>query len=174
MGELNMGDLAVLEDLVEWAVADYPAEKYALVIWNHGGGWRDRMDRMIEETSDAIDRGDTDWGVAKAVCTDDTDGDKLYTREVQMALEDAKKKTKAELDLVGFDACLMGMVEIAYAVRAVADVVVGSGEIEPGDGWPYDPILKQLTEKPTQDAKELAGVIVREYVDFYPEAGNPK
>jgi clostripain len=40
LGELNMGDPQTLVDFASWAVTEYPAEKYLLVIWNHGGGFR--------------------------------------------------------------------------------------------------------------------------------------
>ena len=35
--ENNMDDPAVLQDFIEWGMAKYPAERYGLVLWNHGG-----------------------------------------------------------------------------------------------------------------------------------------
>ena len=40
IGEANMGDPQTLVDFVQWAATNYPAERYALVLWDHGGGWR--------------------------------------------------------------------------------------------------------------------------------------
>jgi hypothetical protein len=111
--------------------------------------------------------------VIKAVAFDDTDGDELYMKEVQTALEQAQANLTAslgtpfKLDLVGFDACLMGMVEVAYALRNVANYVVGSEEVEPGEGWPYDAILGALAAQPSADAKSLATVIVSKYGAYY-------
>lgn len=173
LGEQNMGDPAVLEDFVEWAVTTYPAEYYALSIWNHGGGWRVLREKMIEEVRSARSRGEADWSVARAVAWDDTDNDKLYMKEVQNALEAAKPKikdrsgTQVKLDIVGFDACLMGMVEVAYAMRNVANYVVGSEETEPFDGWPYDPVLSDLVSIPTFSPTDVAGLIVNKYGDAY-------
>lgn len=173
LGEENMGDPNVLQDFVEWAVTNYPAEHYALVIWNHGDGWRN----MIREMSEAVRSARApagDWAVVKAVATDDTDNDKLYMKEVQTALQNAKFRsqgrtgTSVKLDLVGFDACLMGMVEVAYALRDVANYVVGSEETEPLGGWPYDAILGALDATPSFSPEDLAGTIVTEYVDSYP------
>jgi hypothetical protein len=61
--------------------------------------------------------------VARAVAWDDTNSDVLYMKEVLQALEGAKQgiqerlHTALKIDVVGFDACVMGMVEVAYALR---------------------------------------------------------
>jgi hypothetical protein len=70
-------------------------------------------------------------------------------------------------DLLGFDACLMSMLEIHYQIRDMCGVIVSSQEVEPGDGWPYDAVLTQLGSDPTMGAVALGRVIVGEYVDFY-------
>lgn len=174
LGEQNMGDPVVLQDFVEWAVTNYPAEHYALVIWNHGGGWRMGREKMFENARATITRGEPDVGIARAVAWDDTDNDKLYMKEVQTALEAAKQRlqerlnTVVKLDVVGFDACLMGMIEVAYALRNVANYVVGSEETEPFDGWPYDPFLNTLVGTPSSNPEDLASNIVTEYVSSYP------
>jgi hypothetical protein len=170
LGEKNMGNPEVLRDFVEWGVTNYPAEHYAVVIWNHGDGWRPMPELQVRMSRNARSLGKPDPGVVKAVASDDTDGDILYMREVQTALETAKNHLKESIDkfdIVGFDACLMGMVEVAYAVRNVTDYLVGSEESEPGYGWPYDKILQALSTTPTLSPKDLAGTIVTEYVDFY-------
>ena len=41
LGETNTGDPIVLTDFIVWSVKNYPAARYMLVIWNHGGGWDD-------------------------------------------------------------------------------------------------------------------------------------
>ena len=46
MGELNMGDPATLTNFINWATAAYPADNYALILWNHGGGWRALYDDL--------------------------------------------------------------------------------------------------------------------------------
>ncbi len=37
--EVNTGDPAALVDFTTWAMTSYPAERYALIIWDHGGSW---------------------------------------------------------------------------------------------------------------------------------------
>ena len=48
IGEVNMGDGEVLVDFVRWAPQAYPAERYALIIWDHGQGWRFRRAVQID------------------------------------------------------------------------------------------------------------------------------
>jgi hypothetical protein len=72
-----------------------------------------------------------------------------------------------KIDIVGFDACLMSMIEVAYQIKDAAELSVGSEESEPNEGWPYDRILKALTSKPSMSPAELAGTITREYLSSY-------
>lgn len=173
LGEENMGDPNTLQDFVEWTVTNYRANHYILVIWNHGDGWRQYQEDMLKTALEAETRAETDWAVAKGVASDTTDGDKLYMKEVQDALTSAKQELQdrnnlsLKLDIVGFDACLMGMVETAYALRDVTNYMVGSEELEPGDGWPYDDILRNLTTTPTMTPVQLATQIVTDYGASY-------
>lgn len=154
MGEINMGDGNSLKDFIVWAITNYPAKKYALVAWNHGGGWRIRGPKAK---------------VYKAVCWDEgSNDDCLYMLEFQSAVKSALQQVSvAKLDIIAFDACLMGMVEVASDIKDVAKVMVGSEEVEPGAGWPYTPILTQLEAAPTMDAKSLSTIIVDEYNNSY-------
>lgn len=169
LGEANMGDPNVLRDFVEWGVTNYPAEHYALVIWNHGDGWRLMKEKLTEQGTLKMSRGESDTPVARAIASDDTDDDILFMREVQDALTAARDRnnTMVKLDLVGFDACLMGMIEVGYAIRDNALFMVGSEETEPWDGWPYDDILWDLHNNPHYSPQDLAGVIVNKYHGSY-------
>ncbi|NIM12971.1 MAG: hypothetical protein GTO45_12660 [Candidatus Aminicenantes bacterium] len=175
LGEKNMGDPEVLRDFVEWGVKNYPAKHYALVIWNHGDGWRGnmlKMQQLMLKIKDARSERGQEGGISKAIASDDTDNDVLYMKEVQEALESAVTNLKGnngfeKFDIIGFDACLMGMVEVAYAMRNVTHYMVGSEDLEPGDGWPYDLILKELTSVQSVTPDKLARIIVTEYVNSY-------
>ncbi|NOK08012.1 clostripain-related cysteine peptidase [Corallococcus exercitus] len=157
LGEANMGDPKVLEDFVRWGMRTYPARHYALIIWDHGQGYRDLTVAPRAEVSRSVS------GAAfRSVSHDETNRDQLYNSEVQQALRNALQGRK--LDLLGFDACLMAMVETAYAMREFADVMVASEDLEPGDGWAYHLWLKQLRNHPDSSAEQLA----RSIVDTYP------
>lgn len=183
IGEANMGDGDTLKAFVNWAVENYPSDKYALILWNHGGGWRSRREnllRALKSSRTSMDvrrvmselnsvRGDPmdkfDHPPYKAICWDDTnDGDNLYTSEVQEALDAADQ----DVDLIGMDACLMAMVEVAHQFRSTgADVMAGSEATEPGAGWPYDTILENLVNASSSTAQELGSIIVEDYYRYY-------
>ena len=42
MGEVDMASPQALHGFVSWAASEFPADHYALVLWNHGAGWRSR------------------------------------------------------------------------------------------------------------------------------------
>ncbi|MBI5194984.1 MAG: hypothetical protein HZA10_01535 [Nitrospirae bacterium] len=150
--EVNMADPQTLIDFVKWGMDNYPANNYAVILWNHGGGWR--APELAEK-------------VTKAVCWDDTSGgDSLYSNELQGALQTIEAD-RVQVTLLGFDACLMGMVEVAYEVKDSAAVMVGSEETEPGDGWPYNTLLADLAAAPAMTASDLATVIVNRYGQSY-------
>jgi hypothetical protein len=78
-----------------------------------------------------------------------------------------KKKLTRKIDILGMDACLMSMMEVYYQMRDVAEFSVGSEESEPGEGWPYDRILKALAAKPAMSPEELSKTIVSQYLASY-------
>ena len=152
IGEANMGDAQTVIDFAEWAVAAYPAERYAIVFWNHGSGWWPARTRSVVHT--------------RAVCYDDTDGeDALSVGELRTALA-AITADNGRLALLGFDACLMGMVEVAYELRQYATVMLGAEGDVVGEGWTYDTVLAQLTASPTMSATQLGTTVVDDYLDY--------
>jgi len=187
IGEANMGDPDTLEDFINWGTSAYPANNYALVMWNHGGGWRDNVARAkllsrrdalqaqaAREPSEQLRRELADIErelrekppqFLKGVCWDETNGnDYLENREVRQAMDAATQ----DVDLLGYDACLMGMIEVAYEARNTGPgVMVGSEETEPGDGWPYDTFLQDLANNPTATPAQLATYIVDRYYASY-------
>ena len=148
LGEVNMGDPEVAIDFIEWGVENYPAERYALVFWDHGGAFR-------------------------GVCYDDTvpgsdDYDMINMSDLHYVTESMYQIIgNRRVDLVGFDACLMAQVAVLYEVKDYASVAVASGFNEPGDGWPYELVLGPLVNDPNMDEKELAEIISETYIYSY-------
>ncbi len=154
LGELNMGTPQTLINFANWAVTNYPAKKYLLVIWNHGGGFRST-------------------GLAKDIAWDDTSGgDKITMSELEYALSAISTQMGKNVDIVGMDACLMAMTEVAYQIKDYADILVTSEENVPNDGWPYDSILSQLVSYPTMTPNQLATNIVDSYIFSYTASDN--
>jgi hypothetical protein len=191
--EVNTGDPEALIDFITWAYQAYPAERYGLVLWNHGSGWKDEDIYHIARhhgVADKITRGQV-RGLAsgkpsrtlfhttleklvveavegeRAILFDDSSADFLDNQEMRSVLQEAVRRIKQPFDLLGFDACLMNMLEVHYQIRDMCHLVVGSQETEPGDGWPYDAVLAPLAEDPDMTPETLGRVIVDAYVDFY-------
>jgi hypothetical protein len=146
--ELNMGDpatLAAFIDDVKAVVGDGPM--YFLVLWNHGDGWRRRS------------IGDEGPRRFKQVCNDETSGDWLETRELHTAM------AGKDLTLVGFDACLEGMVEVAYEIRNDAQVMVASEETEPVEGWDYTGLLDLFMTTGDRSPAYFGRVTVDTFID---------
>ena len=139
LGERNLGDAGTLAEFIEYGFTRFPAERTALILWDHGAGWPgmgpdegnefDILD--LQEISNGIEAGLENAGIDK-------------------------------LDLVGFDACLMGTFEVALAMAEHADVMVASQELEPGHGWDWQ-ALEILTSNSSVDAKTLGLAIANGY-----------
>jgi hypothetical protein len=186
VGKVNMGDPKRLMDFVKWAVKAYPAERYALVLWNHGQGWDD-TDIYADERHRSLRRlanrpirhalfhtparrllaSATRDPRARAILLDDDAKDFLDNIEMKKVLADTKKLLKRKLDILGMDACLMSMAEVGYQVCESADFTVGSEQTEPADGWPYTDILGELAKHPAMTPRDLSALIVDKYIASY-------
>lgn len=179
LGEVNTGEPNTLRDFIVRGMRQYPADHYALVIWNHGTGWldvdhyapvRDIGDpahrshgAIFRSTLRKITEGDT----TRPIAYDDTSKDFLDTAGLRRAFSEAEALTGRRLDLIGMDACLMAAVEGARELAAHADYFVGSQEVEPMDGWPYALILQGLNATPDMAPADLADRVVRDYARAY-------
>lgn len=143
LGEVDMGQPAVMRSFVQWAQQNYPADHYLLDIWDHGAGWRHRALRA-----------------GRGVSFDDTSSNFLTTPQLVTALQGLP------LDIIAFDASLMGMVEIAHQIRNLAPIMVASEESPPGEGYPYDRVLQPLIDNPSLSPSQLASTIVNQTVDY--------
>jgi hypothetical protein len=103
----------------------------------------------------------------RGIAYDDDAKDFLDNVEMKKVLSSAKKMLKRKIDILGMDACMMSMAEVGYQLRDSVSLAVGSEEVEPGDGWPYDRILGKLAKKPEMMPRELASTIVDEYLASY-------
>ena len=186
LGRVDTGDPQCLLDFVRWAIARFPAERYALVLWNHGQGWDD-SDIYAAERHRSLRRlaggrirhalfrppvrkllkGAIRKMADYAILLDDDAKDFLDNVELKRVVAAAAEAAGGKLDVLGMDACLMSMAEVGYQVRESARVLVGSEQTEPGDGWPYDAVLGALAQHPEMEARDLGALIVKAYLASY-------
>jgi hypothetical protein len=174
--ETNTGDPQILYSFCKWALDNYPADRYALILWNHGSGWwEDAKSRAAGPAGRRPHQPLFKHSFPQAhrsICYDDTSGgDALDNRELRVVLAGFCALLGRKIDLLGMDACLMNMVEVAYQLRDSVNVIVGSEIEEPFDGWPYAEILSRLTARPRQDATAFARWIVKSYLSSYQGKG---
>ncbi len=131
---VDMGDKQTLRDFIAWSKANYPAQHYCVVVWNHGNGWRQMPFVQF---------------ITRGVSYDDETGNAIATTELPYALGPDK------LDIVAWDASLMQMLEVAYEIRNSASFVVGSEESPPGQGFPYDLVFAPMRDNPDDTPKNL-------------------
>jgi len=125
--EMNFGDGATLEWFITEVATLYPSDNLGITIWDHGMGW---IECSFDETS---------W-------------DRIHMPEMKAAIENAN----VYIDILSFDACNMGNIEVAYEAYTTGLVgyMVGSEESVPFDGYPYDfmwtPVANDETRTPAQ------------------------
>ncbi len=182
LGETNTGDPAVLRDFLLWGIRKYPAKRLMVVIWNHGGGADDTDDfatggprRRLGTPAKPKRRplflkpAVSLTGIARRkIALDVEAADFLDNLELKKVLADVREKLGRPIDILGLDACLMSMVEIAWQLRGSVSHLVGSQENEPAAGWPYDAILTALHATPAMKPEKLAATVVESYLASFP------
>ena len=140
----NMGDAQTLYAFLDFANTNFPAEKTAVIFWNHGGG---------SVTGASFDQ---QFGFDSLTLAE------MYSAFNAVWPADADHPA---LDLVGFDTCLMATVDVAAVFRHFAHYLVASQEVEPGNGWLYSGWLGALAEDPDMDGEEFGINICNTYYD---------
>lgn len=132
---LNMDLDSTLKDFLNWGIKTYPADRYGVVFWNHGGQWQGFG-------------GDTQDG------TTHTDG--LSTAVIKKALTDTLSQNNlSKLDFIAFDTCLMGGAEVLVDFVGYCDLFIANAELDYGDGLEYGGELNLLKQDPTMDIMEF-------------------
>lgn len=154
LGEVDMSSGETLVDFVQWAVANYPANKYVLILSDHGMGWPGGW-------SDPAPGGSESSNVPIASRL----GDNIYLNELDDALGQARSRAGIdEFEILGMDACLMSQLEVMAALAPHAKYAVASEEVEPSIGWAYAAFLGALVENPDMSGSDLSRLMVQSYI----------
>ncbi len=155
LGEVSMADPQTLVDFVTWAVKAYPADKYALILSDHGmgwpGGWTDPRPSTPRNVNIPLAQG--------------LKGNMLYTHDIDQALEQIRRQTGIDrFEMIGMDACLMAHLEVFSAMAPHTRYLLASQETEPALGWAYSSFLGALEKNPAMDGAQLGELIVSSYI----------
>lgn len=138
LGQLDCTDGDTLRDFIKWGVKNYPADRYILLFWDHGGGPVYGFGYDEYRSDDAT----------------------LTIDEMEKALSSAG----VYFDLIGFDACIMSSVEVCCAFYDYCDYMVLSEDFESGIGWYYTGWLRSLYANSSIPTIELGKKIVDEMI----------
>lgn len=151
LGKVDMGDWKHLAEFGNWAKANNPAQRYMLIVWNHGSGW---------------DKKEPQFGT-RGISYDDETGNHITTQQLAQALA-----AMGGVDVYASDACLMGMAEVNYEIRGQAGVIIGSEETEPGDGYNYTTFLGPIIQNPSMSPEQMGQNTVAAYQQHYQQVGS--
>jgi hypothetical protein len=132
---VDMGSTQTLHDFITWGKANFPADHYCLIVWNHGNGWR---------------RGIGNLDLSRAVSYDDEMGTSIQIWDLNQALG------AEHFDMISWDASLMQMMEVAYEIKDNCDYIIGSEESPPAEGLPYDLVFAPFRDNPDNTPRALS------------------
>src|SRR5262249_33447861 len=126
LGNANSGSPQTLEDFVTWSAQQFPATRYALIVHGHGLAWEGfGWDSNFGQSHMTLEQ---------------------FSEALQHARDAALGGNR--FDLVMFDACLMGTIEVAAEMQPHADFLLTSENVEMASGQPYGQILPLITQHP--------------------------
>jgi len=139
VGKRSMVEPETLSDFIQYCKSNFPADRYMLIMWDHGGGSL------------------TGYGY-----------DELYPNG-SMSLDEfdeALKDGGCTFDFIGFDACLMATMETALVSEQYADYLLASEATEPGTGWYYTTWLSELSADPSLSTLDVGKTIIDDFVKY--------
>lgn len=143
-GEM-MSDPKLLKGFIDYCAENYPAQKYDLILWDHGSG--------------PLGGFANDEGAFLAEMT--------FGKMMDAFSDNAVTRNGGKFDFINFDACLMGSADFVVAFADYMNYYIASPELIPGYGQYYTNWLNLLGEQPDYDTFELGKKIVDDYIEFY-------
>ena len=140
LGPLDMDRGETLQEFLTWGVRTSPAERYMLVLWDHGSGYKGYG-------------GDENHSL---------EGMSLPT--MAAALTGFQSATGITFDYIGFDACLMATLEVAQTLRPFARYLGASQELEPGSGWDWKAVIEAASRQPAPSLPEFGQVVATSFL----------
>ncbi|RJP47131.1 MAG: hypothetical protein C4583_17100 [Anaerolineaceae bacterium] len=154
LGEVDMSDGQTLVEFVQWAAQNFPADKYVLILSDHGMGWPGGWSDPAPGNS-----GDSSTPLSSRL------GNNIFLSELDQALGQARSAAGINrFEIIGMDACLMAQIEVMAALQPHANYAVASEEVEPSIGWAYASFLGDLVQNPDMSGAQLSKAIVDGYI----------
>lgn len=164
--ELDRSHTSVLEFITD-SVQRFPAENYLIVLWGHGEGidWKQKILANSPHGTNIIGAGKRLWPGSESALEVAELG--MTLKELHAEVEHLKLKLPKDRVVLGFDACLMAMVEVYFEIRRYVTWTVGANDEIPDSGWPYKEILTWLGKNSDKAPEDLAKAIVDKCAEWY-------
>jgi hypothetical protein len=143
------------------------AQKYALIFSGHSLGFQD-IGLFKDETSGRSMKMTDFYDMLQGMVSNKKNLQELA--EANNWLDDDQKVENEllgqKLDLLGFDSCVMGMLEVGYQFNLVAKTMIASEGSVPSAGWTYAKILGSLGREQCRnlDTRSVAEMFVKEFI----------
>ena len=140
LGQLDCTEASTLSDFIDFGKKNYPADRYLLIFWDHGGG-------------PVYGFGYDEW---------QPDTEALTLDEIQEAL---RNNSDVRFDIIGMDCCIMASLETCYVLAPFTRYAVLSEDFESGLGWSYTNWMKLLEDNPGISTPLLGKKIIDGMID---------
>lgn len=158
--EKNSADPAVLKEVIDYVHENYKSDSYGLVMWSHGTGWIPA--RQLHFVAPNLNYSPSRDGDGHHVSVLDIQRYPSSILTKTFAMENIKGANPSYVcmeldgladaipdgmfDFILFDACYMGNVEVAYALRKKARYIVSSAYEIVSYGFPYHLVTSDMLE----------------------------
>ncbi len=140
LGDLNLASAKTLSDFITYGTTNFPADRYMMLFWDHGGG--------------------PVYGVGY----DDKRGsDEALTLDTMTKAFSEHPDIK--FDLVGMDCCIMANMETGMALAPYCRYAVLSEDFESGLGWNYTQWMSDFEENPGMSTPLLGKRIIDSMIE---------
>lgn len=172
----NSATATHLREVIADAETAYPADIHDLVLWSHATGFLPQgyFSNPKESAPKGVMSVSSPNPYAELVKADDPV--KSFGRDsdgyLEIELQDLVPAiSRNHYEIIIFDCCLMGGIEVAYQMRGSCDYMVGSPTEILAQGFPYDKILEPIFNE--TDREQAVKVVAKSYMDYYwTQSGN--
>ena len=176
----NAADMRAILNFIDWCVNKVEvehngkvtkgrrADKYALIFSGHSLGFQD-IGLFKDETSGKSMNMKDFYAVLLAAVNCEERLNEIaeeydWDEEVEKVV--TTKLLGQKLDILGFDSCVMGMLEVGFQFNDVAKMMIASEGSVPSAGWTYAKILGCLAQEQNRNMppRDVAELFVKRFI----------
>jgi hypothetical protein len=142
--EINAASKNTIVNFAKKCQKLFPADEYIFVISGHGDGF-----------------------LGRTLLRDENPGGNMTVGELKETFSEIKTVIEKPISILGFDSCLINMLELGYEFRQSAGIFLTSQGNVPNAGWNYKDMLGELVETAGGGTPEhYASRFVQRFIDF--------